>query len=720
MKNKRIAALLLALLLAFLFCLSIFPISGQAGYIGGYTFGASDYTDSARFQDVITKGPWVDVRAYGSLSAADTAAVAAGKQLLISSTVSVTGNTTISSPLIILKGGSFSISSGVTLTLNSPTIEAGFYQIFSFADATAHALPGAGAQWSSTPVAHYIVKMDWFGAVPDAVIPASSSAMGTLPTGTDSASAIRRAVKYVNTGSPKFNQSTSSSQMILLGTPNGVYYVTGANLFGSQLTSGQTDSGFIFDGQGCAFLWNPTNTTDAFIDKLEQYWRPIFQNFNLLAVGFTGSKGVFAHVSDIAGGPTLAQPHFYNIGIEGGKTSDYVTGFVLNNSLTKIFHIEDTTNDDRFYVENSWFSQFDKFLDCSNPNSVSWNIFKSTITTNETNAVYFNFTADYGGGFRIEQSEILLAGNTQTIFKTSSYTGSSNGDFYFKNNRVESPGAGTIFTVVDATFGDFYIENANFEYGAGVSENSILSYLIHPARLVVKDSNVPGKIKIYTRGSADYLALSGRKDQLRTYNTTFTTSYPRFTFIKDTDLSEMTYRQVLEDGRAFRPILIRDSQPGSTYYNDIYYDGVSSQHGGGQEEFVASIHRVGSSYPYLDGSTANAYLPAYSIITSIKCFSSTAVASVINGIRINIGNWTDNMAISDTTLTVNEFVTGNEIGVSIPLGNDVQNKFSATYTINNVDASPEATPAYCVLKYRGMRGRFELPGSDVSTMIGTP
>ena len=39
-------------------------IGNSTGYIQGYSFGSASYTDNGYFNDLITKSPWVDVRAY--------------------------------------------------------------------------------------------------------------------------------------------------------------------------------------------------------------------------------------------------------------------------------------------------------------------------------------------------------------------------------------------------------------------------------------------------------------------------------------------------------------------------------------------------------------------------------------------------------------------------------------------------------------------------------
>lgn len=82
------------------------------------------------FPDIVTIGPWVDSRAYGTFALA--LAGAAGKTLLISSEISIDADTTIPADVdvMMLRGGSFSIASGKVLTINGP-FESGIYKIFS-------------------------------------------------------------------------------------------------------------------------------------------------------------------------------------------------------------------------------------------------------------------------------------------------------------------------------------------------------------------------------------------------------------------------------------------------------------------------------------------------------------------------------------------------------------------------------------------------------------
>ncbi len=81
--------------------------------------------------DFITKGPWVDVRAYSSFPTALAAIGTSKKALLIPDAQAVSSNQTVPSnvTLLFLQGGTLNISTGVTITINGH-VDAGLYQIF--------------------------------------------------------------------------------------------------------------------------------------------------------------------------------------------------------------------------------------------------------------------------------------------------------------------------------------------------------------------------------------------------------------------------------------------------------------------------------------------------------------------------------------------------------------------------------------------------------------
>ncbi len=82
--------------------------------------------------DIITQGPWVDVRSFASLAAAVASPVTAGKQIWVTNAQTVSANLTIPADrgIKVQQGGMITVDSGFTLTINGP-FEAGLYQVFS-------------------------------------------------------------------------------------------------------------------------------------------------------------------------------------------------------------------------------------------------------------------------------------------------------------------------------------------------------------------------------------------------------------------------------------------------------------------------------------------------------------------------------------------------------------------------------------------------------------
>ena len=87
--------------------------------------------DTLTALDIITEGPWVDVRAYDSFSDAISDINESEKTLLISGSEWVADNETVPSNITLrfLHGGKLNINLGRTVTVNGQ-IEAGLYRIF--------------------------------------------------------------------------------------------------------------------------------------------------------------------------------------------------------------------------------------------------------------------------------------------------------------------------------------------------------------------------------------------------------------------------------------------------------------------------------------------------------------------------------------------------------------------------------------------------------------
>lgn len=100
----------------------------------------SDYTATLRLADIITKGPWVDARAYATLVEADAAAFAAGKRLLVSTVHSIPVAATINSACTVLPGGGFDVA-GV-LNIANPADFEGCSNCFKGAGSVVFLAPG--------------------------------------------------------------------------------------------------------------------------------------------------------------------------------------------------------------------------------------------------------------------------------------------------------------------------------------------------------------------------------------------------------------------------------------------------------------------------------------------------------------------------------------------------------------------------------------------------
>ena len=138
------------LLSGILFCLMALAVSGTL-------FAQTAPTPEA----LILKVPqMVDVRTFSTFS--EALAAAANKTLVVSSTVPITDNVTIPGNVAVsvLRGGSFSITEGKTLTINGP-LEAGLYKVFSGPGAVVFTT----VQFRDMPTPKRVPQ--WFGAKGD-------------------------------------------------------------------------------------------------------------------------------------------------------------------------------------------------------------------------------------------------------------------------------------------------------------------------------------------------------------------------------------------------------------------------------------------------------------------------------------------------------------------------------------------------------------------------
>ena len=121
--------------------------------------------------------PWIDARDYDTLEAADVAAVAAGKLLLISTNWTLTANTALASRVLRIPGGSFTKASTYSLTINGKFQNPDNGQCFiGFTTGVTFGVESVDS-----------VRSEWFGAKGDGstdnTIAMDSAILSSLPIG---------------------------------------------------------------------------------------------------------------------------------------------------------------------------------------------------------------------------------------------------------------------------------------------------------------------------------------------------------------------------------------------------------------------------------------------------------------------------------------------------------------------------------------------------------
>lgn len=642
---------------------------------------------------------------------ADLKAIIASNQKVtcnIGKVIEIAENITFTENLLLKfnNGGKLFIKSGFTLTLNSQ-IDAGYTQIFEFEDATANINTTILPNSAHSTIVHHKIKLDWFGAKPDAKSPDAMAAIDALPTGTDSTKAIKRAVTFCNQASTTWSELMLYPVPILEGTPNGAYFVKGDNILGNQLDTKTRN--FTFEGNGCSFFWVPENNDDAFINRFAYYYRPKMADYRVHLYGFSGSKGIFCKTGETVGYVALSQPHFYDVEVHGGTEATGNENVGKGNAVKSMFDIGGQTMNDQFYLEKCRFYQFDKFLLCSNSESVSWKVFKTTIYSQKANAVFFEFTGQYSGGFDVDSCDLLMKGDNQTLFKTTTALSNPiNGDFNVDHSRLET--SANAFTLVNAHFGKFNIRGINSHFGSpAIHANSKAVELKHPATVYFTDCYLPKTFVLDAHTYDAYHVFGGNVESaLILERCDIGVSPPVFKF-KTIDGVERTFRWVFENNHSIRPFCIKNSKRFNCSYGMIFPTDDMRSDLPIFNQLFHGRHQYG--YSYLNGTAS--MLPENILITSIKLVASSANLTETNRILVKIGAWETYVNLSDTVDTITEIIPANKRGVTVPSsGNYLQ-----TFYYLNTAESVNPVPAHIIITYRRIMDRLELTGTDAPKMI---
>ena len=288
--------------------------------------------------------------------------------------------------LLFRNNGKINVASAVTLTIDG-YVDAGHYQIFSFADETAIVTTTNIGSFGETSVPtniKYNIKLAWFGAKGDATPPLGTLIGTNLPTGTDDTKAIKRAVDFANKASINGTLNFLKNPMVTVeAQPNATYFVRGNNILGVQNTD-YTSVCYRFEGNGSQYLHQVQSETDSFIDNGYLMMFPSFEDLSVDVYINNGSKrlGNFFNLNG-EGKPVIKmfRPGFERVRV-GANSAEY--------GYKSIYKIDGRTMADNGSVTEGYYGSFEKFFNCSNPEAVNWGFENNYLhPTTDNGCVYY-------------------------------------------------------------------------------------------------------------------------------------------------------------------------------------------------------------------------------------------------------------------------------------------------------------------------------------------
>jgi hypothetical protein len=601
------------------------------------------------------------IRATNTSFAAALAA-AGDKTLIVSSTINITSNTTVPSnvTLKVERGGLFAISAGVTLTING-AIDAGFYRIFSFADATSVVSTADPASWDAAANslnAHYEIKVDWFGAVPDGVAPLDRVATPNgVPSGTDSSDGFRRAMLFAQTASLKGGGTFIYTPYVKVAfAPNGTYRVRGDNILGIQNT-GLGGGRVIYEGNGANLLHEVLTGTDALIKNAAYLYRPIFRDFSVDPFNANGTsrQGYFLTTDSPVGTVQFDNPQMRNVRVAMGFS---------NRGYADIFTIDGTTMCDNGKVRDCEFGTFNRLFRCTNGEAVNWLFDKCDILPATDNSVMFDFDCNFSGTLNVTNCEMALSGAAPLILRTQTTgTPTPNAKWSFSNNRCEERQECDT-SHFDVSYGVVEFDGTNFLAGAlasGGARTGNKRIAIIRGNAMVRLKNVFMQTNQVTIQS-NTLGSSGRTEGLYTENCGFQSEYKTANALG----TGLKYYFLDSAGAASD----MDSALASAGWKNIehgYLHGSNGKFdyphkiikGQGTRQTV----RISTTRTADGKATANVFteLPSYIVITSVKLYAEAWLVADIDRISFFMSNQAAGVLSANAVVLAGTAVSGQEL-----------------------------------------------------------
>ncbi len=614
----------------------------------------------------------------------------------------------------------YRITANVTLTCD---VSAGWYQIFD--SGSAYVVAGLRE-----------IRFEWWGAKGDAVnpnvAPASFNPATHVPTGNNDTVAIKKAIACATATSMGWSgtfmggnspgvfvaQAYVGKQQwyypcIVKGRPGSSYLVSGTNVFGPQSQVFGASSRFFFDGQGCNFAWLPTLSTDAFIDYLDIWAQPVFQNFSLHTWGFTGNRGTFVRCGDTLVYQNLLDgPRFENVMVDRGgyyysttASDKWATG---NNALSKIFDINGTNYNADWEISHCLFAGFAKIINCTNPNAVGISIRNTQLFSGYDGITFFEFIGNYGGGFWMKDCIVEMLGNNTTFIKTSGATGSSIPEFHVSDTRMET--RGSTFTVIDSEFGQFYIDGLNPNYGNSAATTQTSCYVKKYTKAVVfTNCWCPQNCYITTHTAAEFTTYGGNFDVVKFDGCTFPSGYPIFNWVRETALTAISIPDIFNEFRVMRKV---QAINGANHL-PVNYGSGSAQPWTADASHTVRLARYDTTNgkSYLNTALP---LPVGILITSIQVVADPATLATTDRVYASFSGPAGTTTMLSATLTVkNECITSSQKGISVISTASANNVITGVYVLG-VTQGTTPFPAQVFITYRQIMSASEMSAGQLS------
>lgn len=499
------------------------------------------------------------------------------------------------------------------------------------------------------------IKAAWFGVKGNCTLLNSSS---DTPNGDDDTNRILALRQYVQNISV-FNYARGLSNEYTMSFSSKMKIrVVGDNVLGTtlpRLTSSSTGAeklircNYNINGNGCLFYWDAQNQEDRFIESHETLVKQRYSNFTVVQSDMQIGDITGILYSNIANTNANACTwhKFENVRLDLAGTG-YVAA--TGTGYYRVFQYFGNNLGDKLVTDFCQFRYFKTGFYSENLEAVGQRITKTGFYAYMDDVIFFHMI-NHGSSFTVENCDLLLKGENQTLLKIDKQNQDgvfgASAIYNFNNNRTETSGGKTCTFV--------YANSGVVNYSGGISTagglpnpESVLFYAHTNAVINVKSCVIAGRV-----ATGDY------SDSLLTISRNYGIKLTECQFIVDPAESIGIY-----DGITFtesydiassdiitKPLIIERSNTNTCNWQngvgsevkkiiDFTYNSYGNDHFTDSKSNITLYSFRGSSgfrYPQVKLGEQLVVLPAACVVESID-ISYFNLFPTIDELTINIGS----------------------------------------------------------------------------------